>query len=94
MQISQIGVQLASLTSTLTHVGRVSLLKSKSRFLIQKRIIDPNRPQQRWILWIIQNQILWIQDPKHFFTKDSKRANNASGNSLKTIINLLHTSAV
>ena len=42
----------------------VSLLKSKSGFLIrkrifrfftkiQKRIIDPNDPQRRWILWII-----------------------------------------
>ena len=75
-------------------VGRVSSLKSKSRFLIQERIIDPNHPQQRCILRIIQNQILWIHDPKHFFTKDSKRANNASGNSMKTIIHLLHTSAV
>ena len=45
-------------------LGCVSLLKSKSRFLIQqrifrffhkiqKRIIDPNDPQRRCILWIV-----------------------------------------
>ena len=46
------------------YLGCVSLLKSKSGFLIRKRIfrfftkiqkwiIDPNDPQRRWILWII-----------------------------------------
>ena len=51
-------------TPVLAEQRCVSLLKSKSGFLIrkrifrfftkiQKRIIDPNDPQRRWILWII-----------------------------------------
>ena len=51
-------------TPGLTEQRCVSLLKSKSGFLlrkrifrfftkIEKRITDPNDPQRRWILWII-----------------------------------------
>ena len=55
--------------------GALLLLKSKSGFLIRKRIIYPSNPQRRWILYVdhTQNRILWIHDPKRFFTTDSKR---------------------
>ena len=56
---------------------------------IQKRIIDPNDPQQRWILRIISHRILWIHDPTRFFTTDP----TASGDRLETIFEM-HTSDV
>ena len=71
-------------------MGANFLVKSKSGSLIrkwifhffpkiQKRIIDPNDPQRRWILWIIsKNRILKIHDPKRFFATDPKRVNTAT----------------
>ena len=46
-----------------------------------ERIIDPDDPQRMSLsLDQIQNWILWIHDPKCFFTTDPKRVNIASGN--------------
>ena len=62
--------------------GCVSRPNSKSGFLIrkqifrffakiQKRIIDPNDPQWRWILWII---LIWIYYPKRFLYYGSEKS--------------------
>ena len=64
-------------------LGCVSLLKSKSRFLIQQRIfrffhkiqkwiIDPNDPQRRWILWIVFKTGYTIHDPSRFYYGSEK----------------------
>ena len=37
----------------ITYLGCVSLLKSKSGFLTQKRLIEPNDRQRNWVLKII-----------------------------------------
>ena len=34
----------------ITYLGSVSLLKSKSGFLTQKRLIEPNDRQRNWVL--------------------------------------------
>ena len=62
--------------------GCVSRPNSKSGFLIrkqifrffakiQKRIIDPNDAQWRWILWII---LIWIYYPKRFLYYGSEKS--------------------
>ena len=55
---------------------------------IPKRIIDPNDPQGRWILWIILKTGYFGHTPI-FFSTDQKRVNVASGN-LKQFLFIHH----
>ena len=50
--------------------------------IYQKWIIDTNDLQLGVdSLYHIQNRILWMHDPKRFFTTDPKRVNTVGGNS-------------
>ena len=69
-----------SLVSALWQLFGIAEETSWGAFLYkkyQKRIIDANDLQRGWI----QNRILWMHDPKRFFTTDPKRVNTVGSNS-------------